>query len=441
MLGNMHGHGTGHDPPARDPPRINGPPTRAGPITTAGSGCHDPPAPAPAPQFYSRLHGPIATAGPGHHGTDCALDRHRHRLPPGPTTAAWTGTDCQHGRQDRRDPLPCRTRPGENQARWPYASFDMAGSNFRHSEIDFQIFQNDNEDVQNDPPPIHLISELRPMLATRWAPSSVTGRDSLHVPPDGDASNPERFSQALLIRGFELARSDEQDQLQPSLITHPAAFRVVDQATQQKRLQLFLTIKGWQLSCFGWHDSSVSFLTYITQVLDIAKPDLCTIECLISISSLDKSNDAAIIVARKHFTWGRKASTDGEGDKGPSDSKPNDPDGRGFESHLLHWKRRFGNIGHEASAGCQGDLEMARRNKIIQYQNGQEFDEFTVNGHSEETRGSINTLPTVTVQLFNSERLPVGYLILDRETAESLGRQVYTAAVMSSSFEKEGTDE
>ena len=84
---------------------------------------------------------------------------------------------------------------------------------------------------------------------------------------------------------------------------------------------------------------------------------------------------------------------------------------------------------------------MARRNKIIQYQNGQEFDEFTVNGHSEETRGSINTLPTVTVQLFNSERLPVGYLILDRETAESLGRQVYTAAVMSSSFEKEGTDE
>ena len=199
------------------------------------------------------------------------------------------------------------------------------------------------------------------MLTTRWAPASVSAGDSFHVIPNGCAAHSEGFGQSLLIRGLELSRGNEQDQLQAAFVTHSTTFNVVRSSSQQKVPQLFIAIKGEALQNTPLHDSSVSFLTHSTQVLDCANSIVISIEVLLIKVSLDKSNGICIIVGRKYFTWGRKASTDGEGDKGPSDSKPNDPDGRGFESHLLHWKRRFGSIRHEAPANCQGDKQECRQ--------------------------------------------------------------------------------
>lgn len=72
-----------------------------------------------------------------------------------------------------------------------------------------------------------------------------------------------------------------------------------------------------------------------------------------------------------------------------------------------------------------------KRNKVIQFQNGQEFDRFKVNEHPIETGNLDNIVlrPTVTVQLFTNELLPVGYLILDTETASELGLKLTQAAV------------
>lgn len=74
------------------------------------------------------------------------------------------------------------------------------------------------------------------------------------------------------------------------------------------------------------------------------------------------------------------------------------------------------------------------RNKVIQFQNGQEFDEFKVNGHVATTvlytqQPELELDPSVTVQLFTADRLPVGYLILDPATASNLGLALTEAAV------------
>ncbi len=64
-------------------------------------------------------------------------------------------------------------------------------------------------------------------------------------------------------------------------------------------------------------------------------------------------------------------------------------------------------------------------NRVIQFQNGQEFDEFIVNEHPRNAQ--LELAPTVTVQLFTSEHLPVGYLILDAATAIDLGNELIDA--------------
>ena len=313
-----------------------------GPPRCRDPGSRDPPTNGRDPPFYFQPvpAGSIATAGstiqPYRHPFVNFFTIHRPVIFDAPKMNLRPTYYNLNGRSKLGSTPADRNRPGHEGAGWPYALFASSGSIFRNSFSSFRMIQKPGPTMKSDPPPSWLFDELGPVLAAGWAPARVSRHQHFNITPNSSAVDPESYGQSLLISSFELARSDQFHQFQAAFVGNPSAFGVVSVAAGHKVQHLLLAYEVYPLAAFTFHVPRLSFSPSLTQVLAKANRGFASTEILSIGDSLDKSNDICIIV----FVWGRSASTTNEGSNQPSEKKPDELAGRGFDSHLLH----FGNV-------------------------------------------------------------------------------------------------